>query len=428
MKSLAPQFTEFFRFELLRILGTAPFHGCDVSEWAEATESIKQDDPESWYGAWTQAAERVEVMAEEAMKNGDHHAARWAFLRACNYRRASEFMLHVQPSDPRLLASLVKASDNFRQASKLLNSPVETLEIPFGNGSTLPGYLFLPAGGTRAGHREEKTPILVATGGFDSIQEELFFGMADGARVRGYACVTFEGPGQGVVARRGTDRLLLRPDWEVVIKAVLDHIFQLAVAKPHLNLDLSRIALVGASMGGYFALRGATDPRVSAVVSVDGFYDLGEMMASRTPRFLWPESLGDGIFNWLLGSAQRWYFQTRWEFQHAMLATGATTPAEVYRQLARYHLRGPEGGPSVLDRIKCPALITGSRDTLYWSLEESTYRIVRELTSLEEGKDKKVWIPTGWGQGSLQAKVGAFSHFHHNMFSWLDDVFGIGAE
>jgi pimeloyl-ACP methyl ester carboxylesterase len=430
MKNLAPQFSEFFRFELLRVLGTAPVQGCDVAEWVEASEKIKQDDAESWYMAWTEAAEKAEAAADEALRAGDQQGACWAFLRATNYRRASEFMLHIQPNDPRLLESLLKSSDNFRRACSLLDSAVEVLQIPY-EDTTLPGYLFLPTSGSTAAagsalHQRAMTPLLVATGGYDSTVEELFFGMASGARVRGYACLVFEGPGQGIVARRMQGRKHLRPDWEVVIGAVLDHAVWLSREKPHLGLDMSRIALVGASMGGYFALRGASDARVGAVISIDGFYNLGDMMASRMPRMLWPNRIGDSAFNWLLNAAQRWHFQTRFEFQHAMLATGADTPAEVYRQLARYRLCDQDtDGSDLLDRVKCPALITGARDTLYWSLEESTYRIFGALSQLDEAKDKQLWIPAGWGQGSLQAKVGAFSHLHCKMFSWLNHVFGI---
>ncbi|GAB1313478.1 hypothetical protein MFIFM68171_03688 [Madurella fahalii] len=424
MKSLVPRFSEFFRFELLRVLGTAPVQGCDVGEWVEATDEIKQDDPESWYEAWTEAAEKVEVAADEALRVGDRQGALWAFLRASNYRRASEFMLHVQPDDPRLLSALLKASDNFQHACPLLDSAVKILQIPYEN-TMLPGYLFLPANGSAGPSvNRMKTPLLVVTGGYDSTQEELFFGMASGARVRGYACLVFEGPGQGVVVRRKHGRAYLRPDWEVVIGAVLDHVIGLSGETPELGLDVSRIALVGASMGGYFALRGATDARVSAVISIDGFYNLGDLMTSRMPRVLWPDRLGDGLFNWLLAAIQRWDFQTRFEFQHAMLATGADTPAEVYRQLARYRLCD-DGGTSILDRVKCPALITGAQDTLYWSLEESTYRIFGALSQLDEAKGKQLWIPVGWGQGSLQAKVGALSHLHCKMFSWLNHVFNI---
>ncbi|KAK3296399.1 Alpha/Beta hydrolase protein [Chaetomium fimeti] len=434
MKNLAPRLSQFFQFELLRVLGTAPLLGCDVGEWVEATDKIKQDDPESWYRAWTEASETVEAVADEALRANDRQGALWALLRACNYRRASEFMLHVQPGDPRLHAALLKSSDNFQRALPLLDSAVEMLQIPY-EGTTLPGYLFLPtasgaasgaANTTRPGNRT-KTPLLVVTGGYDATQEELYFGMASGARVRGYACLVFEGPGQGVVARRTHGRAYLRPDWEVVIGAVLDHVFWLGDEKPALGLDLSRIALVGASMGGYFALRGATDARVSAVISIDGFYDLGDMMASRMPRILWPDRLGAPLFNWLLGAAQRWDFQTRFEFQHAMLATGAETPAEVYQQLARYRLCNDDD-TSILDRVKCPALITGARDTLYWSLEDSTYRIFKALSQLDEAKDKQLWIPDGWGQGSLHAKVGAFSHLHCKMFCWLNHVFEINPD
>lgn len=435
MKTLAPKLSEFFRFELLRVLGTAPFGGCDVAEVIEVAEHIKQDDPESWYRAWAGAAEQAEALAADSRRCGDVHTERWALLRACNYRRSSEFMLHAKPDDARLLSSLEAASSNFREACRLMDSPVRVLEIPYQKTSTLPAYLYLPTttndpknisrNGGVTNEAGAKIPLLVATGGYDSTQEELYFGMAAGARIRGYACLTFEGPGQGVVARRADDRLHLRPDWEVVMGAVLDYAVSLAHEEPSLNIDISRIALVGASMGGYFALRGATDERVSAVVSIDGFYHLGETLDERTPALLRPDSAGDTFFNWMLGWSQHMSFQTRWEFQHAMMATGVDTPADVYRTMSQYRLVEPDGS-SILDRVKCPVFLSGARDTLYWTPEQSTLRIFEGLSKLEAGEDGKyLWLPVGWGQGSLQAKVGAWSHFHHKMFQWLDRVLGV---
>lgn len=84
--------------------------------------------------------------------------------------------------------------------------------------SRLQAYLFLPNPGTVASGR--KAPVIVNTGGYDSIQEELYHFTAVGVRGRGYANLIFEGPGQGIVLRR--EKLHMRPDWEVVVSAVLD--------------------------------------------------------------------------------------------------------------------------------------------------------------------------------------------------------------
>ena len=82
--------TDFFEFEYVRVLGMTPMEGADVAECLEAAAKIRHNDPESWYRSWTAAAEGAEALAEQAVAGGDKEAARWAFLRASNYRRASE--------------------------------------------------------------------------------------------------------------------------------------------------------------------------------------------------------------------------------------------------------------------------------------------------------------------------------------------------
>lgn len=79
---------------------------------------------------------------------------------------------------------------------------------------------------------------------------------------------------------------ITRPDWEVVISKVIDYVYDLTKQRPGLNLDLDRLALTGNSMGGYFVLRGATDPRVKARISTDGFYDVWLFTESRLPKWM----------------------------------------------------------------------------------------------------------------------------------------------
>lgn len=81
---------QFFNFEFVRVLSMAPTHGAEVGECLVAAPKIKKNDPESWYRAWTEAAEMAEEAAQGALAVGDREAAKSAFLRACNYRRASE--------------------------------------------------------------------------------------------------------------------------------------------------------------------------------------------------------------------------------------------------------------------------------------------------------------------------------------------------
>src|SRR3569833_133880 len=89
---------DFFKFEFLRVLGTAPTHGCDVGECIDAAAKIRANDGESWYRAWSEAARKAEVVAEQASGSGDVVAARWAFLRASNYWRSSELYVFLRSS------------------------------------------------------------------------------------------------------------------------------------------------------------------------------------------------------------------------------------------------------------------------------------------------------------------------------------------
>jgi hypothetical protein len=82
--------SEFFNFEFLRVLGTAPTHGCDVGECIDAVSTVKVNDGESWYKVWSEAGKKAEAAAEKAVSSGDRTEARWAYLRASNYLRSSE--------------------------------------------------------------------------------------------------------------------------------------------------------------------------------------------------------------------------------------------------------------------------------------------------------------------------------------------------
>jgi dienelactone hydrolase len=323
-------------------------------------------------------------------------------------------MLHVSPEDPRLLGIMNKAVDHFRRAIELFDTPVHTLEIPY-EEHKLPGYLYLP--GSRAGIVGDKVPVLINTNGFDSIQEELYFFTASGAVARGYAALTFDGPGQGIVLRR--DKLSIRPDWEVVISAVLDELYRLAAQHPEWNLDLSRVALTGAAMGGYFAMRGATDPRIKAGICTDSFYDMGEAVRDRTPFFM--KYLTDDMACRVLNLASKFNIQHRFEFGHSQLAFGANTVTEGLRRLSALTLE-PDGEKPICSRITCPILVTCARDTIY-NLESQ--RIYDALTKLKDGETKVMWDPVSPGQGSLQAKVAAMTHYHAKVFSWLDHVFKV---
>ena len=108
-------------------------------------------------------------------------------------------------------------------------------------------------------------------GGFDSLIEE-FYAIWQRLAHAGFDVIAFEGPGQG--GARILGGLTFDHDWEKPVGAVLDH------------FRLQSAALVGISMGGYWALRAAgREPRIDRVVSWPPVYDWLRRLPStaRTP-------------------------------------------------------------------------------------------------------------------------------------------------
>src|SRR3974390_1371607 len=75
------------------ILNLARMVGAGFDEAHRVAERIKVGDGESWYSEWQRAGERVERVAESALKAGRHLTARDAYLRGSNYYRTAQFYL-----------------------------------------------------------------------------------------------------------------------------------------------------------------------------------------------------------------------------------------------------------------------------------------------------------------------------------------------
>ena len=89
---------------------------------------------------------------------------------------------------------------------------------------------------------------------------------------RGMATLPFDGPGQG----EAEYDLPIRGDFEVPVKAVVDYI----ESRP--DLDASRVAIMGVSLGGYYAARAAAfEKRLKACLSLSGPYSWVEVFDAR---------------------------------------------------------------------------------------------------------------------------------------------------
>lgn len=118
--------------------------------------------------------------------------------------------------------------------------------------AALPAYRLPAIGGPARG-------TVLIHGGFDSLIEE-FFAVWERIALAGFDVIAFDGPGQGGARRLAG--ITFDHDWEKPVGAVLDH------------FAVESAALVGMSMGGYWALRAAgRENRIDRVVSWPPVYD-----------------------------------------------------------------------------------------------------------------------------------------------------------
>lgn len=104
--------------------------------------------------------------------------------------------------------------------------------------------------------------------GFDVTKEILYGIIRDEFSRRGIVCLVVDAPGTGEPPRlRGVPS---RPDYEVPAAAIADYL------ETRSDIDAGCIGLLGVSLGGYYAPRGAAfEPRVKACVAWGAIWDYG---------------------------------------------------------------------------------------------------------------------------------------------------------
>jgi pimeloyl-ACP methyl ester carboxylesterase len=372
--------------------------GCPLGEISATTSLIEEGDRDGWYRQWTATAERVAGYADESARAGHAISASDAYLRASSYYRAAYVPLFGSPVDPRLVEAFDKETEAFQKAAALMTPPVEPVEIPF-EGTTLPGYF------CRVDDSGRPRSTLIVTNGYDSTINELYLDFAAVLR-RGYNLLLFDGPGQGrVLIKQG---LVMRADWENVVKPVVDY----ALTRP--EVDPEKIALMGISLGGYLAPRAASsEHRLAACIADPGLWDMLEAAKARfsaLPKDVLekfpnvdPEVLEPIVEHIQATPALRWAI-----IQRGFWVQGAGSLSEYLKLAEDYSLK------EVVSQIRCPTLLTWAEsDPLSWNAE----RIYDRLTSQKE----LVRFYDAEGAGDhCEAKTRPL--FHQRAFDWLDEA------
>jgi len=254
------------------LLGAAVNHGCEIGEAFAAAANIVDGDAASWQAQWLATAALIEARGVSALAGGHAVSGRDQFLRASYaYRMALVAML---PDDPRLTGAAGRSRELMRGAGRLMEPPLEYIEIPF-EGGVLPGYFRKAApGGVPA-------RTLVMIGGAETFAEDQYFYIAPQAFDRGYNFLTVDLPGQGLLPLQGR---CFRPDMETPLKAVLDY------ALGRADVDPARLAVYGISSGGGFVPQAAAhDARITAVVMNNCVVDAGAGVAKMAVATATPE-------------------------------------------------------------------------------------------------------------------------------------------
>jgi pimeloyl-ACP methyl ester carboxylesterase len=332
-----------FDFNLLRWHGLAPYRGTDVAEMLDVADRITPGDFESWHREFIALAQHVEKEGWGESRSSPATVRDRAF-RAASYYRAADFFLHGTPDDPRIMQTWAAATEQFDRAVSLMDPPGERVPIQ-ADGFTVPA-IFL-----RAARDDTPRPTILMFNGFDGSQEEMLHLCGIAALERGFNVVTFEGPGQPTVIRQ--QQLGFRHDWEQVVTPVVDWCGAVPV------IDSSRLALIGVSFGGYLAPRAAAfEPRIGAVVTIDGLFDAGEtvtnLLTSELKALLDAEDAAG--FNAGIEAAMEHNTGLRWYMQHGLWCFRVATPYDFFVAARPYTLEG------VAKRITCPVLVCAAAD------------------------------------------------------------------
>ena len=230
-----------------RIGRRSPFTLADKDESEKVLAELKGVEPELWAKAWMSAGVRWESAASENKVKGQHQAAKEAYLKAYTYYGIAR---HPFPSSPGKREAYRKTREMYLAAARYFDPPLERIVIPF-SGKEIVGYLRLPS--------KRPAPLIMHWGGIDNWKEERHQ-FAELFLQQGWACFLMDSPGTG------ESPVLASADAHQVYSVALDYLVQ------RTEVDRERIAVVGASFGGYWSTKVAhvEHQRLRAVVNWGG--------------------------------------------------------------------------------------------------------------------------------------------------------------
>jgi len=240
----------------------------DVDAACRPLRAIADDDvarsSAAWADAWSSLVERLRRQAERDERERHRRSAGEKYVRGALYALMAERAIGC--ADPRKLATYRDAMALFRRGLELRGDEAELVDVPY-RETALPA-IFVPAVGDRP------APCIVQFNGFDWVKEFNYLSMAEEYARRGIASLLCDQPGSGGALR--LNGLVAEVESERAAAACLNY---LATRR---EVDASRIGIMAASLGGYYAPRAAAfEKRLACCVAWGAFYDAGEVLQRR---------------------------------------------------------------------------------------------------------------------------------------------------
>lgn len=380
--------------------GYTPYGGGDYGEVAAVAAAVGDGDDGAFFDAWVSAGDRLRAEADASAEAG-----RWGasdlYLRASAFYASAYHPLFGAPVDPRLLDGFRRQIAAFDAGLALRGVHPVAVEL---DEARIPAYL-IPA----FGHEDEVRPLLILVNGYDATVTDSYFASAVATLRRGYHCLVFDGPGQGAVLfEQGVP---MRPDWEVVVSAVIDY----ALTSPIVDAD--RIVVSGWSLGGYLAPRAASgDSRIAACIADPGQWDLGAGLAGFARQLGATEdeaanlmSLDDAVLDRLMTVVEG-NRKLRWSIiQRGFWVNGVNDLRSFLARSAAYRIDD-------VDAIRCPVLLTMAEGDPIASAVPAFAAALHDVTVLE--------FTAAEGAGG-HCSMRNRSMLNRRVLDWLDDTLGL---
>lgn len=254
-------------FQLLRQLGASAYRATSVGECFHIANSIKSN-PESWVKHFEQLAEWQKDDGLTRLVKGHVVSGREQLFKASLSYRAAEYYSPCGAEKHKKLG--INSADCFNTAITNTDFHFENHSISY-NNIQIPAYFISPA------NDGEKRHTLMIVSGFDGTMEEEFLLRGLAAVERNYNVIHFGGPGQMDVFRHYPNSFF-EPHFEKVVTKLINY-FEFRN-----EINMSTLALMGISLGGYFATRAACyEPRIKALIANSPILDLHEYLSSFSP-------------------------------------------------------------------------------------------------------------------------------------------------